>query len=137
MGTSPVAGASPRVIGTTSSCTGTDSSQTRPSARQSRCTSPWSWRSTLDLSTTEPKPWRFGGTTGGPPASSQRRRKRAPCPVPRAHPTLTLPPGAESEPYLALFVASSWMTSAIACAAAGVRRSAGPLTSVRTMSCRA
>src|SRR5262249_4408304 len=80
-------------------------SHARPSARQSRRTSPFDCPRIIRSITDVPKPWRVGFLTAGPPLSVQRRIRYSS--LARSHVTSTWPLGTDRDPYLAALVASS------------------------------
>ncbi len=110
---------------------GSSNSQTSPSGRQSSRVCPPD-PAKARSSSFMPSPRRSGLTTGGPPSSRQRMR-RSPA-LPRSQVTSTRPPCALRAPYLAAFVASSWMAIATASASAGEKAMLGPSAWARSTS---
>jgi len=87
-------------------------SHARPSARQSRCISPFNCSRTIRSIKDIPKPSRMGFFAGGPPLSVQCRMSRPS--VARVQVTSTCPLGTDRDPYLVALVASSCRVTAIA-----------------------
>jgi hypothetical protein len=98
--------------------------QNRPSGSKRTSSLPASSRSTVLLTSREPKPRRDGGVTGGPPSSRHSILIQGSPPSSRENTrqvTWTEPVGTESAPYLAALVVSSWNAMPSTTASLGAR----------------
>ena len=84
--------------------------------------------------TRQPKPFRVGVVTGGPPFSCQRRISRLPSIVGLVIHSIRIdPPSFENAPYLTAFVASSWSAIQRARVAFGGRRTLSPVIAMHSV----